>query len=76
MRDPFYSDRRLPRVKASEIFIVHGTADGVIAASFSEELAALSQSSTRFLVEGADHVSVLGARDREVLSALGLLPPR
>jgi fermentation-respiration switch protein FrsA (DUF1100 family) len=76
MRDTFYSDRRLPEVKAQAIYMVHGTADGVIAASFSEDLAASSERSTRFLVEGADHMSVLGTRDREVLAALGLSPPR
>jgi fermentation-respiration switch protein FrsA (DUF1100 family) len=75
MRDPFYSDRRLPEVTAERVFIVHGTADGVVAASFSEPLAEKSGKVERHLVEGADHVSVLGTRDAAFFSALGLAEP-
>ena len=73
MRDPFHSDRRIGTVSAGQIFIVHGTDDRVIRVEMARDLAALADSPQLYIVEGGDHVSIMGLYDREIAESLGLL---
>jgi len=61
--DRFRSDRRIGRVKAQRIHILHGDRDTVISHRHSLRLARLRPDARLEILAGEDHVSLLGARD-------------
>ncbi|MBE7247081.1 MAG: alpha/beta hydrolase [Actinomycetospora chiangmaiensis] len=64
LRDTYRSDRRI-RAGTNPVLIVQGRDDRVVPAKLALALARSAGSRARFALIPGDHVSILGARDRE-----------
>jgi fermentation-respiration switch protein FrsA (DUF1100 family) len=76
LRDPFYSDRAIAKIKAP-ILMLHGTADEVVPIRFGRRLFALAGSNATFAeIEGGEHVVLEDEGSRQHLQTWLLkLPP-
>lgn len=77
--DRFRSDRRIMKVTARRIHILHGTDDRVIPSSHAVKLGRIRPDACITMLAGEDHVSLLGVRDKELeqdISALHRMLPR
>lgn len=68
--DTLRSDERIPLSQAETIVIVHGTGDSVIPQEAGRALASRNPRAGFISAEGADHVSVIGSFDRDMVSML------
>lgn len=64
LRDTFRSDRRI-RAASAPVMIVHGEEDDIVPAKLGRLLAEAAGPRAEIAVIPGDHVSILGARDRE-----------
>ncbi|MCJ2046479.1 alpha/beta hydrolase [Methylobacterium sp. J-078] len=64
LRDTFRSDERITGT-GGPVLIVHGTRDGVVPLAHARHLAERAGPRARLTILDGDHVSILGARDRE-----------
>ncbi len=70
MLDTFASSRRIANTKADALVIVHGEKDTVVPAFLGRRLYAAAPHGVFMSVEDADHLSLRGMRDAEILDII------